>query len=830
MPGFLGGTSSGGNGTGGEISFPREFIDPVTKLRVSEPSNLIDTDFEYGLQPTKWETLELINNTPSFFSKSGDTTIQNVSAITTLTGSREITVRTSQDHGLAAGTPISINGTKSLSADGSYIINSVPTARTFTYLARESQLQTSSIEDLYTVIITGEFFQGSQIRISDSGGITTNALATSTLTVRTDTPHRFGVNTPFYFLNLNSSITLEFDSTNTESKSFDSSNSASARTFDGSNSSGSVSVALTNRAASNSTSIASSVTGVDTTGDTITVLHSSESFLGKSLGTPLQYNFSAADGYFLTNPRGVVYLKTTAQLGSSSSTFQMSATPDGDVIDLTSNITGTIQLADLAVTFAGSNLDTINQISVSLVADELKEFDGDNSDSQTYTVLSYAGAAGIITLSGNTAWQNGQMVLYSTTGSAATGLSQNTTYWVSSTNASGNAINIIDNPSLVNISNILNITGGSGVQTFRSISVSTDRDVIAVPGHNFQEGDMVRYRYPANGRFTATETSDYYYVERSYDSTHISLTRTKGFILDGSTEARAATSAAAIKIVNPSASDGAYWIKPTGSSTAYLTWCNFSLESGNWMQIMKLSSATLQTNSLPNAVANTTSTGAGVTFGPQWDGWAWNTDAQFSTLFPTSGVNNANANFSDVDSFSPLFYKLPFNDVMIISINATSSRLGWRHNSTISSMRAVTGATSASTYADSWLFPSVAISEYSWVRRLQTVASVATNTLNSPAAFGFKILADRANNYTNPGQFITGGFSTDTSGGNTGNGLAMIGIGTTAAPVAGTWGGGIGFTYNSNSQWRAHGNWHGPSITSGGTSNRTFTGLAVFVR
>jgi len=64
MPGFLGGTSSGGGGTGGEISFPREFIDPVTKLRVSEPSNLIDTDFEYGLQPTKWETLELINNTP----------------------------------------------------------------------------------------------------------------------------------------------------------------------------------------------------------------------------------------------------------------------------------------------------------------------------------------------------------------------------------------------------------------------------------------------------------------------------------------------------------------------------------------------------------------------------------------------------------------------------------------------------------------------------------------------------------------------------------------------------------------------------------------------
>ena len=93
MPGFLGG-SSGSSGTGGEISFPKEFVDPVTKLRISQPENLIDTDFEYGLQPTKWETVELINNTPSFFSKSGDTTIPGIRAITTNAGTREITVVT----------------------------------------------------------------------------------------------------------------------------------------------------------------------------------------------------------------------------------------------------------------------------------------------------------------------------------------------------------------------------------------------------------------------------------------------------------------------------------------------------------------------------------------------------------------------------------------------------------------------------------------------------------------------------------------------------------------------------------------------------------------
>jgi len=43
-------------------------LDPVGKMRVSNPQSLIDTDFEYGLQPTKWESLFLNNNRPSFFS------------------------------------------------------------------------------------------------------------------------------------------------------------------------------------------------------------------------------------------------------------------------------------------------------------------------------------------------------------------------------------------------------------------------------------------------------------------------------------------------------------------------------------------------------------------------------------------------------------------------------------------------------------------------------------------------------------------------------------------------------------------------------------------
>lgn len=41
--------------------------DPVGKMRVSTPQSLIDTDFEYGTQPTKWESIGLQNNRASCY-------------------------------------------------------------------------------------------------------------------------------------------------------------------------------------------------------------------------------------------------------------------------------------------------------------------------------------------------------------------------------------------------------------------------------------------------------------------------------------------------------------------------------------------------------------------------------------------------------------------------------------------------------------------------------------------------------------------------------------------------------------------------------------------
>jgi hypothetical protein len=541
MPGFLGG-SSGSSGTGGEITFPKEFIDPVTKLRVSQPENLIDTDFEYGLQPTKWETVELINNTPSFFSKSGDTTIPNIVSIATNNGTREITVITATDHGLAVGIPINVTGTKSVTADGSYVINSIPNTSTFTYLCKDEQTGNNSIEDLYSSIITGEFFQGSQIRIADAEGVTTDAEAISTLTVKTDSTHGFGLNTPFYFLNLNSTISQEFEASNTAAKSFDSSNSATAQTFDGSNTLSTFNIDWSNSATVGGTT--STISSVNTTNDTITVAHGAETFASQPLGTPLYYNLTvaASSGYFATNPRGVVFLKTTDALNSPalSSTFQVSATPDGDAIDIVSSMSGTFQLANQARTFAGNNVNSSTQKTITVIKEAQFVFDGGNQgfDSGyagetapvgTCTIIGYTGSSIAVTATGGGAlnYYVGAMVKYTTSGSAATGLSNNATYFVSSITYSGT-------PGLFNITikglptdaSALSPSGGTGTQGFTKIGVSLDKDIVHVRSSNFTAGDLLKYSFPegAGGRFAASAESQYYFVEIAYDDSNYKLT------------------------------------------------------------------------------------------------------------------------------------------------------------------------------------------------------------------------------------------------------------------------------------------------------------------
>jgi hypothetical protein len=607
MPGFLGGSS--GSGVGGEIRFPAELIDPVTKLRVSEPQTLIDTDFEYGLQPTKWETVELINNTPSFFSKSGDTTIPNIEAITTTATSREIKVTTSLAHGLAVGIPINVSGTKSLTADGSYIINSVPTPTTFTYLCKQNQPDAASIEDLYTSIITGEFFQGSQIKIADSDGIVTDAQGASTLTVKTESPHGFGLNTPFYFLNLNSTVSQEFDSSNTSSKAFDAANSSTAQVFDGSNTLTSYRLDLDNNAVA--AGVVSSISTYNPTTNQITVAHTTENFVGLSIGSPLYHNITTAGGYFASNPRGVVFLKSLDTSNVNGSIFTVSEVPNGSVIPVPNALTGTFQKANEARLFAGNNINSATEISINLVEEAEKTFNGTNTGGQFLNNCSFSGSnvtgasgSGVADLD----LYQGLMVKYETTGTpptinaggdasnggSTTSLVNGRTYFIESSFQVGSSINYVTTLKEfpTSASNINFTSTGSGTHTFTVIGIATDKDIIHLKNHGYVIGDMLRYTYPSGARFAvntpATEEKDYYFVERLFGTHNFQLNFTIGELTPKLQE-----------FIGLTASSSSVNVTFTASGfTAPLTW---SVTSGTLPSGLSLNTSTGAITGTPNA-------------------------------------------------------------------------------------------------------------------------------------------------------------------------------------------------------------------------------------
>jgi hypothetical protein len=101
-----------------------EFTDPVNKLRVSTAQSLIDTDFEYGSQLTKWENLAMTNNRPFAFNAA--LPIKNFSSINMPIDSRVVTVTLTTNSknisGVATSTPTPGYVTYTTTADHGFTI------------------------------------------------------------------------------------------------------------------------------------------------------------------------------------------------------------------------------------------------------------------------------------------------------------------------------------------------------------------------------------------------------------------------------------------------------------------------------------------------------------------------------------------------------------------------------------------------------------------------------------------------------------------------------------------------------------------------------------
>jgi hypothetical protein len=166
------------------------YVDPVNKFRVSEPQALIDTDFEYGTQITKWENLTLINNRP--FAFSSPVGVATINYIQMPTNSRTVTVGL-QAAAPGVGTAITVQDTYLSIANGNFIVESVSGAGStlFTYTARASN--TTSITNLLDPNKTGIF---SGTTYTNAGIGTTPSFAWNVgtaVTVTTTVPHGLAI-------------------------------------------------------------------------------------------------------------------------------------------------------------------------------------------------------------------------------------------------------------------------------------------------------------------------------------------------------------------------------------------------------------------------------------------------------------------------------------------------------------------------------------------------------------------------------------------------------------------------------------------------------------
>lgn len=160
---------------------PMEILmDPVNKLRTSSPQALIDTDFEYSTQTTKWESIALINNRPfAYYNTYNPLSYTDVSAVNL---SRTITVTSTANP--AVGTPVFMQDTTWAGADGLFMVDTTSGAN-FTYTARIAYPGTTgSINNTNTTnIYQGYVFTGATI------GLSTVTFSGTVITVTCSVPH-----------------------------------------------------------------------------------------------------------------------------------------------------------------------------------------------------------------------------------------------------------------------------------------------------------------------------------------------------------------------------------------------------------------------------------------------------------------------------------------------------------------------------------------------------------------------------------------------------------------------------------------------------------------
>jgi hypothetical protein len=199
---YTGPTSQSDNQLRTQTSSRSAAYDPVDKLRVSQPQALIDTDFEYGQQPTKWESINLQNNRQgAYYIPQILTTVNNSNSSTgiqTTSGSRTVTVFMADTGAYSVGTPIFIQGATNPNINGWWLVTTVSTNTSVSFLIDANATATTNVFNPgKSYVYPGYFYSNCGFQV---GSNCITASATTTPLCTTTYPHGLNVGDYIYMV------------------------------------------------------------------------------------------------------------------------------------------------------------------------------------------------------------------------------------------------------------------------------------------------------------------------------------------------------------------------------------------------------------------------------------------------------------------------------------------------------------------------------------------------------------------------------------------------------------------------------------------------------
>jgi len=169
--------------------------DPVDKIRVSTPQSMIDTDFEYGQQPTKWEQVALQNNRQSLYYL-----VNAALPVTAVTGNQAVTSQLVVTFGsnvtIATGVPFFIEDTLDPNASGwGYVSTGVTAGTTITVQMAQAITTAVCWSATTTYCYVGYTYTGAAFALGTSAFTFS---ASPTISVTTSFPHGLSAGSYIY--------------------------------------------------------------------------------------------------------------------------------------------------------------------------------------------------------------------------------------------------------------------------------------------------------------------------------------------------------------------------------------------------------------------------------------------------------------------------------------------------------------------------------------------------------------------------------------------------------------------------------------------------------